>query len=65
MRRLGSERFAEREEAARELVLRGEPARAALRRARGDADPEVARLLAILARALGARRILEVGTAIG
>lgn len=28
-------------------------------------DPEVARLLAILARALGARRILEVGTAIG
>ncbi len=28
-------------------------------------DPEVARLLAILARSVGARRILEVGTAIG
>jgi caffeoyl-CoA O-methyltransferase len=28
-------------------------------------DPEVGRLLAILARSLGARRILEIGTAIG
>ena len=28
-------------------------------------DPEVGKLLAILARAVGARRILEVGTAIG
>jgi caffeoyl-CoA O-methyltransferase len=30
-----------------------------------SADPEVGKLLAVLARSLGARRILEIGTAIG
>jgi HEAT repeat protein len=43
VRQLGSEAYAEREAASRELVLRGEPAREALRGAAGDPDPEVRR----------------------
>lgn len=58
------ERYIERLIPPRDAVLREMEAQAA----REDipiSDPEVGRLLTVLARATGARRILEVGTAIG
>jgi predicted O-methyltransferase YrrM len=62
--RAEQERYIERLIPPRDVVLREIEAQAA----REDipiSDPEVGRLLTVLARATGARRILEVGTAIG
>jgi hypothetical protein len=47
IRQLGSDRFARREEASRELVRRGPPARSSLRIARRDPDAEIARRAAL------------------
>jgi RNA polymerase sigma factor (sigma-70 family) len=59
VRQLGSERFAEREQAVKELDKLGPPALAALREAAKSTDPEVKRRAAGLARNIEERQARE------